>query len=89
MGSVRWNQPALHRLFPLAQFMSDVYAGALLCEQADWELSEFGDGRKGVVADLFVRRYLDEQTALRGIDAPREPALEHFDALVAGALHTG
>ena len=77
------------RLFPLAQFMGDVYAGALLCEQADWELSEFGDGRKGVVADLFVRRYLDEQTALRGIDAPREPALEHFDALVAGALHTG
>ncbi|MEX2227412.1 MAG: acyl-CoA dehydrogenase family protein [Dehalococcoidia bacterium] len=74
------------RLFPLAQFMGDVYAGALLCEQAEWELRELGDTRKGVVADLFVRRYLDDQSPLRGIDAPRDPALEHFDALVAGAL---
>src|SRR5207247_1530127 len=48
------------RLFPLAQFMGDVYAGALLCEQAEWELQEFGDTRKGIVADLFVRRRLDD-----------------------------
>ncbi|MDP9237543.1 MAG: acyl-CoA dehydrogenase family protein [Chloroflexota bacterium] len=74
------------RLFPLAQFMGDVYAGALLCEQAEWELQEFGDTRKGIVADLFVRRRLDDGSPLRGIDAPRDPALEHFDALVAGAL---
>jgi alkylation response protein AidB-like acyl-CoA dehydrogenase len=73
------------RLFPLAQFMGDVYGGALLCEQAEWELQEFGDTRKGVIADLFVRR-LDDGSPLRGIDAPRDPALEHFDALVAGAL---
>jgi alkylation response protein AidB-like acyl-CoA dehydrogenase len=74
------------RLFPLAHFMGDVYAGALLVEQAEWELREFGDGRKGVIADLFVRRYLDEQSPLRGIDAPREMALDAFDALAAGAL---
>jgi alkylation response protein AidB-like acyl-CoA dehydrogenase len=74
------------RLFPLAQFMGDVYAGALLCEQAEWELREFGDARKGIVADLFVRRYLDDQSPLRGIDAPRDLALEEFDRLVAGAL---
>jgi hypothetical protein len=74
------------RLFPLAQFMGDVYAGALLCEQAEWELREFGDERKGVVADLFARRYLDPQGPLRGIDEPRELALEQFEALAAGAL---
>jgi hypothetical protein len=74
------------RLFPLAQFMGDVYAGALLCEQAEWELREFGDSRKGVVADLFVRRHLDDQSPLRGIDAPRDLALDQFDVLVAGAL---
>jgi alkylation response protein AidB-like acyl-CoA dehydrogenase len=74
------------RLFPLTQFMSDVYAGALLVEQAEWELREFGDTRKGIVADLYVRRYLDDTSPLRGIDAPRDLALEHFDALVAGAL---
>jgi alkylation response protein AidB-like acyl-CoA dehydrogenase len=74
------------RLFPLGQFMSDVYAGALLVEQAEWELREFGDSRKGIVADLYVRRYLDDTSPLRGIDAPRDLALEHFDALVDGAL---
>jgi len=74
------------RLFPLSQFMGDVYAGALLAEQAEWELRELGDARKGVVADLFVRRYLDDQSPLRGIDAPRELALDEFEALVAGAL---
>ena len=74
------------RLFPLAQFMGDVYAGALLCEQAEWELSEFGDGRKGIVADLFARRYLDDRSPLRGIDAHDDPALDHFDELVAGAF---
>lgn len=74
------------RLFPLAQFMGDVYAGALLCEQAEWELGEFGDGRKGVVAELFVRRYLDDRGPLRGIDAPRDLALDHYEELVAGAL---
>jgi alkylation response protein AidB-like acyl-CoA dehydrogenase len=74
------------RLFPLSQFMGDVYAGALLAEQAEWELRELGDARKGVVADLFVRRYLDDQSPLRGIDAPRELALDEFETLVAGAL---
>jgi alkylation response protein AidB-like acyl-CoA dehydrogenase len=74
------------RLFPLAQFMGDVYAGALLCEQAEWELQRYGDGRKGVVAELFARRYLADPAPLRGIDAPHDLALEHFDALVDGAL---
>ncbi len=74
------------RLFPLAQFMGDVYASALLCEQAEWELREFGDNRKAIIADLFARRALDDRSPLRGIDAPGDPVLEHFDAIVAGAF---
>jgi hypothetical protein len=34
------------RLFPLAQLMVDVYAGALLVEQAGWEQSEVGADRR-------------------------------------------
>jgi hypothetical protein len=74
------------RLFPLAQFMADVYTGALLVEQAEWELQEFGDRRKSIIAEMFVRRQLDDQSPLRGIDAPRDLALDHFDELVGGAL---
>ena len=66
--------------------MGDVYAGALLCEQAEWELRELGDDRKGTVADLFARRYLHDGDRLRGIDAAESPALERFDALLAGTL---
>src|SRR6201993_1758899 len=46
------------RLFPLAQFMGDVYAGALLCEQAAWEREIRGDDRKALIARLYARRYL-------------------------------
>ena len=75
------------RLYPLAHFMAEVYAGALLCEQAAWERREFGDDRKALVAALYVERYLAERGALRGIDAPPSAGLERFDELVAGALN--
>ena len=35
------------RLFPLAQFMGDVYAGALLIEQAAWGAGRRSDGPQG------------------------------------------
>ena len=54
------------RLFPLAQFMAEVYAAALLCEQAEWELREFGDDRKALVAALYAERYLSDRGPLRG-----------------------
>jgi len=73
-------------LYPLAQFMAEVYAAALLCEQAEWELREFGDDRKSLVAALYAHRYLKDRGPLRGIDATESLALEHFDRLVAGAL---
>lgn len=74
------------RLFPLGQFMVDVYAGALLVEQAAWEQHEFGTDRKALIARLYADRYLADQGPLRGIDAPESEVLARFDELVAGAL---
>ena len=74
------------RLFPLAQFMGDVYAGALLTEQAAWERDTRGGERKALVARLYARRYLADRGPLRGIDAESDEALERFDELVEGAL---
>ena len=74
------------RLFPLAQFMGDVYAAALLTEQAAWERATRGGERKALVARLHAQRYLADRGALRGIDADYDEALERFDELVDGAL---
>jgi hypothetical protein len=74
------------RLFPLAQFMGDVYAGALLTERAAWEQSTFGEDRKALVARLFALRYLADRGPLRGIDAEGDEAIERFGELVDGAF---
>jgi alkylation response protein AidB-like acyl-CoA dehydrogenase len=74
------------RLFPLAQFMGDVYAGALLCEQAAWERETRGEDRKALIARLYARRYLGDPGPMRGIDSDSDEALERFDELVDGAL---
>jgi alkylation response protein AidB-like acyl-CoA dehydrogenase len=77
------------RLFPLAQFMVDVYAGALLLEQAGIE-SRLGSragsgGRKSLIARLYAQSHLADPGPLRGIDAPAED-LERFKELCDGAL---
>lgn len=77
------------RLYPLAQFMGDVYAGALLTEQAAWERETRGGERKALIARLYARRYLADHGPLRGIDADADEALERFDDLVAGSLSLG
>ena len=74
------------RLFPLAQFMGDVYAGALLTERAAWERETLGSERKSLVARLYALRYLADRGPLRGIDADSDEALERFDELLDGAL---
>lgn len=70
------------RLFPLAQFMVDVYAGALLVEQACWE---GGDGRKSLLARVYAQGHLADHGPLRGVDAPAED-LDRFKELCDGAL---
>lgn len=72
------------RLFPLAQFMVDVYAGALLVEQAGTE-ARLGGGRKSLIARLYARSHLADRGPLRGIDSPPED-LERFKELCDGAL---
>jgi alkylation response protein AidB-like acyl-CoA dehydrogenase len=73
------------RLYPLAQLMVDVYAAALLVEQADWEQDELGADRKQLVARLYARAHLADAGRLRGIDAPPEE-LERFKDLFDGAF---
>jgi acyl-CoA dehydrogenase len=77
------------RLFPLAQFMGDVYAGALLTEQAAWERAAGRADRKALVARLYARRYLADRGPLRGIDEEFDDGIERFDELVNGALTEG
>jgi acyl-CoA dehydrogenase len=74
------------RLFPLAQFMGDVYGGALLTEQAAWERETGGGERKALVARLYAQRYLADRGPLRGIDAEADEGLDRFDELVDGAF---
>jgi alkylation response protein AidB-like acyl-CoA dehydrogenase len=74
------------RLFPLAEFIGDVYAGALLTELAAWEQATGGTDRKALVARLYARRYLTEPGPLRGIDDDADEGLERFDELAEGAL---
>jgi hypothetical protein len=66
--------------------MGDVYAGALLIEQAAWERATGGSERKALVARLYSRRYLADRGPLRGIAAEGDEAIERFDELVDGAL---
>jgi alkylation response protein AidB-like acyl-CoA dehydrogenase len=73
------------RLFPLAQFMVDVYAAALLLEQAGWERSTLGTDRKALVARLYTRAHLADRGPLHGITDPAED-LERFKDLVDGAF---
>jgi hypothetical protein len=79
-------QRAEARLFPLAQFMAEVYAGALLVEQAAWERQELGTDRKALVARLYANRFLADSDRLRGIGDVEEEALDRFEELLAGAL---
>ena len=77
------------RLFPLAQLMVDVYAGALLLEQAGFEQRELGSDRKALVARLYAGRHLVDHGPLRGIDEPRSEELDRFKDLWDGALVDG
>lgn len=74
------------RLFPLTQFMGDVYAGALLTERAAWARETRGAEHEALVARLYAQRYLADHGPLRGIDAEGDEAIERFDELVDETL---
>ncbi|GAA0913867.1 acyl-CoA dehydrogenase family protein [Nonomuraea longicatena] len=73
------------RLFPLARFMGDVYAAALLLEQAGWEQRAGHGDRKAAVARLYAEAHLADHGPLRGLDRPAED-LARFDDLLAGSV---
>ena len=73
------------RLFALAQHMVDVYAAALLLEQAGREQELDGGNRKSLVARLYARAHLARPDAVDAMAAPAEE-LERFKELVDGAL---
>jgi acyl-CoA dehydrogenase len=77
------------RLFSLTRFFGDVYAGALLTEQAAWERATRHTDRTALVARLYAARHLADQGPLRGIDVESDDAIERFDELVDGALVIG
>ncbi|HME16729.1 MAG TPA: acyl-CoA dehydrogenase family protein [Mycobacterium sp.] len=77
------------RLFPLTRFIGDVYAGALLTEQAAWERATRHTDRKALVARLYAARHIADQGPLRGIDVESDDAIERFDELLDGALVIG
>ncbi len=70
-------------LFELGQLMSDVYAGALLVEQAAWERAATGSTRKELVAQLFLARHLEPRGAAT---AALPQLLARFDELPDGSF---
>ena len=74
------------RLYALSQFMAEVYAAAILCERAEWELRTFNDDRKSLVATLYTERYLTDRSRMRDLDSPSNLAIDRFDDLVNGSL---
>jgi len=65
-------------------YLADLIQGALLLEQAAWELEHRGSARKAVVAQVFADLHLSAKP-LRGILSGNRIALDLFDALVCYA----
>lgn len=65
----------------LTGYLADVIQGALLLEQAAWELTRRGSARKAVIAQMFTDRYLRTQP-LRGILSGSRAALDLFEEIV-------
>ncbi|MHB8438667.1 MAG: acyl-CoA dehydrogenase family protein, partial [Acidimicrobiales bacterium] len=85
----RWSRldgPAAEaRLYPLAQCMIDVYAGALLAEQAGEERRRSGGTRKELVAGLYNDRHLTPGGHWLAVDSGTVD-IDRFKELCDGAL---
>ncbi len=82
-------QVAEARLYPLAQLLADVYAGATLLEHVTHQRAAgspaAGSGRKALVASLYARRHLAPPDPLAAIgDEPTD--LLRFKELCDGAF---
>jgi hypothetical protein len=61
--------------------LADLVEGALLLDEASWQLGRDGDARKAVVARRFARNHL-APPRVRGILDDDRTALDLFDSLV-------
>lgn len=86
----RWKQldgdVAEAKLFALTNYFADVWSAALLVAQSGAQ-ARMGqrDGRKALIARLYVSAHLGAPGAHRGIDSSCEN-IERFDELLAGAF---
>ncbi len=65
----------------LAELLADLSEGALLLEEAAWDLGRNGDARKSAVARRFVHRHL-ASPRVRGIVDPDRSVLDLFEPIV-------
>jgi acyl-CoA dehydrogenase len=71
----------LLQLRRFSYLMADVLEGALLCEEAAWQLEREADARKAAVARRFGARRLAPRP-VRGITDPDRSAIDLFEPLV-------
>jgi acyl-CoA dehydrogenase len=64
-----------------AHLLADVVEGALLLDEATWQLTRDGDARKAVVATQLARKRLAPPRA-RGILDDDRTVIDHFDSIV-------
>jgi acyl-CoA dehydrogenase len=72
---------ALLQLRRFSYLMADTLEGALLCEEAAWQLESEGDARKAAVTRRFCSRRL-ERKPVRGITDPDRTVIDLFEPLV-------
>jgi hypothetical protein len=80
LGSAPEDVQLLHAR-RLAYLLADLAEGAVLLDEATWQLEQHGDARKAVVARRFARRRL-APPAVRGILDDDRAVLDLFEPLV-------
>jgi len=75
---------AQHEAKELADYIYDVVTATILLSEAQTAIDEDGDGRKALVAGLYVQRYLEQQDA-RGITDGEKIPDECYDEIVRHA----
>jgi acyl-CoA dehydrogenase len=71
---------ALLQLRRLSYLMADVLEGALLCEEAAWQIENEGNARKAAIARRYVSRRL-ETRPVRGITDPDRTVIDLFEPI--------